>query len=97
MKILANAMIRKFFVCNCGDCSHNFAISYDPNCSVEDSDYLYLHVHLVQYDNFFARVYKAFRYIFNLESADWGHYTEIILNKAQTDELVEFINNMEHN
>lgn len=97
MTILANVMIRKFFTCSCGDCSHNFAISYDPNCELTDPDYLYLHVHLIQSNNFFTRVYKALMYVFNFESTYWGHYTEILLDKAQAEEFVEFISNMEHN
>lgn len=90
-------MNREFFSCSCGDCSHNLAISYDPNVDVDvDIDYLYIHIHLIQSNNFFKRLWLAIKYVLNIESDHWGHYTEIILNKSETDRIVNFINNIKH-
>lgn len=90
-------MNRQFFTCTCGDCSHNLALSYDPNFDInQDLDYLYIHVHLTQTNNIFKRVWLAIKYILNMESEPWGHYTEVILDKSQTDKLVEFIQTIKH-
>lgn len=84
-------MNKKLFTCSCGDCSHNIIVARDPNYIDDDVDYLYVHVHLSTHRSFLARLTKAIKYIFKLESDEWGHYSEVILDKSSAMELVDFI------
>ena len=84
-------MNKKLFTCTCNDCSHNIILAHDPNYDTDDIDFLYVHVHLITYQNFFSRLVKAFKYLFKLEADEWGHYSEVILSKESALEMAEFI------
>lgn len=79
-------MARRFFSCNCYDCSHNICVDIDTE---DDVDFVYISPHLTTYRNFFQRFVIALKYLFKNEST--GCYAEIILSKEQVEDLITFI------
>lgn len=78
-------MKQKLFVCDCGDISHQFVVSWYP----EDKDWndlLYFQVHLNQSYSFWKRLWIGLKYIFGYRCC-FGAFDEILLNKEKAELL----------
>ena len=86
----------KFFVCDCGDISHQFRISYNP----DDDDWTELSIEILlsNYRGFWKRLWHGLKYAFGYKSR-FGAFDEVLLNydSASTlkDMLEEYCKNFE--
>lgn len=81
---------QELFVCDCGDISHQFVVSWCP----DDSDYndlMYFEIHLNQTKGFWKRLWIAIQYVFGHRS-NFGAFDEILLNKHSAKRLHEELN-----
>ena len=76
--------IRKLFICECGDPSHQFVIQYFPNDP--DFDELVVDVLLNENVGFFGRIWNAIKYVIGRKSK-FGAFDEILLSRPQVLEL----------
>lgn len=81
--------IRKLFVCDCGDISHQFVVTYFQND--EDWNELFVQIHLNRNYNFFKRFIIALKYVFGFRSSRFGDFDSIILNSSQVEELNQIL------
>ena len=76
---------KRLFVCDCGDMSHQFIVSWYP----EDKDWndlIYFTVHLNQSYNFWKRLWHGIKYIFGFKCR-FGAFDEILLDVAEAKHL----------
>jgi hypothetical protein len=74
-------MYHDLFVCECGNVEHQFVVS-----QFNDEGDIYVSVRLNAYGNVFERLWRALKYVFNIDNAE---YDEVILNKENQQKLVE--------
>ena len=86
-------MEQQLFVCDCGDVSHQFIVSWYPD-DEDWNDLIYFTVHLSQSYNFWKRLWHGIKYIFGFKCR-FGAFDEILVNKEDAkrlrDELDKFI------
>lgn len=81
---------QQLFVCDCGDVSHQFIVSWYPD-DEDWRDMLYFQVHLNQTNGFWKRLWIAVQYLFGHRS-NFGSFDEILLNKHSAKQLQEALN-----
>jgi|688.fasta_scaffold483423_2 hypothetical protein len=87
MKNGVNDHPNHLFVCDCGDLTHQFVISYFNDFFGDDLDdeFTYIHVHLTPH-TFWKRLKIGIAYIFGKRS-QFGAFEEIILNSEECQRL----------
>lgn len=78
-------MERKTIVCECFSSEHQFHFIHDP-----EDDTVYLETHLVQYNNFFKRLWIGLKYAFGYKCR-YGNFDCTIVPKEEKKKLVEFL------
>jgi hypothetical protein len=78
---------RLFTICDCQDPEHQFVLTYYED---DEEKEMYMQVHLVNYDNFFRRLWTAVRYLFGYRSR-YGEFDEVVLNLDSVRTLVDFL------
>lgn len=83
-------MIREFFVCQCGDISHQFILTkYETRFEKE----LYIEIHLSDI-GFWNRLKYAFWYVLGKRSKyGGGAFGEVMLDKKTTYQLIDSLQN----
>lgn len=88
-------MEQQLFVCDCGDVSHQFIVSWYPD-DEDWNDLLYVQVHLNQSCNFWKRLWYGIKYVLGYKCR-FGAFDEILLDKNSAarlrnslDEFVQF-------
>ena len=76
-------MYHDLFVCKCSSVEHQFVVSQDDD---DDDEEVYVSVRLNAYGNVFQRLWRALKYVFNIDNAE---YDEIILDKENQQKLVK--------
>ena len=91
-------MEQQLFVCDCGDVSHQFILSWYPEDG-DWSDELYIQIHLNQSNGFWKRLWHGIKYVFGYKCR-FGAFDEILLDKNSAarlrnslDEFVQFNEN----
>jgi hypothetical protein len=79
---------RQFFVCDCGDPTHQFITTYYPN----DEDFQFLAVEILLNNSvkFWKRLWHGLRYAFGYKSR-YGAFDEVLLNKDDAQKLKKFL------
>lgn len=72
-------MEQELFVCDCGDVSHQFIVSWYPD-DEDWNDLLYVQIHLNQSYNFWKRLWHGIKYILGYKCR-FGAFDEILVNK----------------
>ena len=78
-------MEQELYVCDCGDVSHQFIISWYPD-DEDWNDLLYFQVHLNQSNGFWKRLWDAIKYVFGFKCR-FGAFDEILVNKHDAKRL----------
>lgn len=81
---------QNLFVCDCGDLSHQFVVSWYPD-EQNVSDEMFITVHLAQSLNFWQRFWAMLKYVFGYRSS-FGDFDEVVLNKYRAKKLVDLLN-----
>ena len=76
-------MYHDLFVCMCGSVEHQFVVSQFED---DDDEEVYVSVRLNAYGNVFQRLWRALKYVFNIDDAE---YDEVILDKENQQKLVK--------
>ena len=76
-------MYHDLFVCMCGSVEHQFVVSQFED---DDDEEVYVSVRLNAYGNVFQRLWRALKYVFNTDDAE---YSEVILDKENQQKLVK--------
>jgi len=88
-------MEQQLFVCDCGDVSHQFIVSWYPD-DEDWNDLLYVQIHLNQSYSFWKRLWIGIKYVLGYKCR-FGAFDEILVNKEDSkrlrDELDKFISN----
>ena len=74
-------MYHDLFVCKCSSVEHQFVVS-----QFDDEEEVYVSVRLNAYGNVFQRLWRALKYVFNIDDAE---YDEVILDKENQQKLVK--------
>jgi len=74
-------MYHNLFVCKCNSVEHQFVVS-----QFDDEEEVYISVRLNAYGNVFKRLWRALKYVLNIDNAE---YDEVILDKENQQKLVE--------
>lgn len=72
-------MEQELFVCDCGDISHQFVVSWYPD-DEDWNDLLYVQIHLNQSHNFWKRLWHGIKYVLGFKCC-FGAFDEILVNK----------------
>lgn len=72
-------------LCDCEHAEHQFILVRDP----EDGE-VWLEPHLVQYDNFFKRLWTGLKYAFGHKSR-YGEFDCVMISKKDQEKIVEFL------
>ena len=83
-------MEQQLFVCDCGDVSHQFIVSWYPD-DEDWNDELYIQVHLNQSMGFWKRLWHSIKYVFGYKCR-FGAFDEILLNKNDAKRLQAELN-----
>jgi len=67
----------------CGSVEHQFVVSQFED---DDDEEVYVSVRLNAYGNVFQRLWRALKYVFNIDDAE---YDEVILDKENQQKLVK--------
>ena len=78
-------MEQQLFVCDCGDVSHQFIVSWYPD-DEDWNDLLYFQIHLNQTYGFWKRLWIGFKYAFGFRCR-FGAFDEILLNQYDAKQL----------
>lgn len=78
-------MEQELYVCDCGDVSHQFIVSWYPD-DEDWNDLLYFQVHLNQSNGFWRRLWDAIKYVFGFKCR-FGSFDEILVNKYDAKRL----------
>ncbi len=79
--------MKDFFIrCACHSLDHLVVFSYDPL----DPDEVYLEVHLVDYNHWWQRLWRAMRYVFG-KPCRYGDWDEVLLSPDKATELYYFL------
>jgi hypothetical protein len=74
--------------CSCYDPEHIAILTYfEPK---ENGDFLYLSIHLCDYQNIFQRIWAGLKYIFGYKSK-YGEYDELVLSDEAARSLIEYL------
>ena len=74
-------MNHDLFVCKCGSVEHQFVVS-----QFDDEEEVYVSVRLNVCGNVFQRLWRALKYVLNIDNAE---YDEVILDKENQQKLME--------
>jgi hypothetical protein len=84
-------MERKLFVCRCCDISHQFTVGFYPDYDIPGEVIIEIHLSPV---SIWRRIKYAFHYILGKRSQFGnGAFGEILLDKKQTKELIQTLEN----
>lgn len=86
---MSNRPRQKLFICECGDISHQFVLSYYPDD--KDWDEAYIEIFLTDNCGFWKRLWYGIKYIFGYKSR-FGAFDEILLSHDTAKELKESLN-----
>lgn len=78
-------MVEELLLCECGDPNHQLIIFYDND--EDNTQNVYLSMHLKPESNFFKRLWRGFKYIFFNEKSIYGDFDEIILRPQDAEKL----------
>ena len=76
-------MYHNLFVCKCNSVEHQFVVS-----QFDDEEEVYISVRLNAYGNVFQRLWRALKYVFNIDDAE---YSEVILDKENQQKFIELL------
>ena len=80
-------MKTQYYECACFSSNHTIRFVIDDD---KEDPALYLEVQLIQYRNFFKRIWTAIRYIFGYRSA-YGHWDCWSLDERDTEGLINLL------
>jgi hypothetical protein len=75
-------MEEQLLLCQCGDPHHQLILYYD-----KETPAIYVAVHLNKEQNFFKRLWIAFKYIFFKKRSIYGEFEEIMLKPEDANKL----------
>ena len=78
-------MEQELFVCDCGDVSHQFIVSWYPD-DEDWNDLLYVQIHLNQSYSFWKRLWHGIKYVFG-HKCRFGSFDEILINSYDAKRL----------
>ena len=76
-------MNHNLFVCKCSSVEHLFVVS-----QYDDDEEIYVSVRLNSYGNVFQRLWRALKYVFDIDTAE---YDEVILDKEYQQKFIELL------
>jgi hypothetical protein len=79
-------IVKHNICCVCDSDEHQINLRYFE----DDSDLLYMTIHLKSENNIFKRIYKAILYVFGHKSK-YGNFDEVILDKEKCEEIINFL------
>lgn len=82
-------METKYFECSCNSSEHTIRMVYDP----EEKD-AYVEVQLCMTNNFFQRVWSAFKYVFGY-NCRYGHWDCTLIEKETAEQMIELLKKIE--
>jgi hypothetical protein len=83
------SVLTEFFICECEDISHNFAITIDKWHDRYPPE-LYVSIHLNQKFGFFKRVWIAAKYVFG-KTMPYGNYADTMVRPEDTYRIQDAI------
>ncbi len=79
--------MKELFVrCACHSADHQIIFSYDPL----DPDDVYMEVHLIDYDHWWQRLWRAIRYVFG-RPCRYGDWDEVLIGPEKAIEIGAFL------
>lgn len=76
--------------CECHSPEHQVILTYWPDDEPIEK-MLYVQIHLINYDNFFKRLWAGLRYAFGYH-CKYGHWDEVLISPEIGEQLSSFLN-----